>query len=97
MQAFLLPKNRKAYLDLATKEPQGLSRSDGERPDGFTLTPWREGCCLIWDITVANTTTISYLPTTALTAGSAAESGTTCKLVKNMKTCHKDKHLCVSP
>ena len=49
----------------ATKEPQGLSRSDSKRPDGLTLTPCREGRCLVWDITVADTTTISYLPTTA--------------------------------
>ena len=27
----------------ATKEPTGLSRSDGRRPDGMTLTPWQNG------------------------------------------------------
>jgi len=27
----------------ATKEPQGLSRSDGKRPDGITLIPWQAG------------------------------------------------------
>ena len=37
-----------------TKEPQGLSRSDGKRSDGLTLIPWCEGRCLIWDITVAD-------------------------------------------
>jgi len=24
------------------KEPQGLSRADGKRPDGPTMVPWRE-------------------------------------------------------
>ena len=61
----------------ATKEPQGLSRYDGKRPDGLTLTPWREGRCLIWDITVADTTAIYHLPTTAITAGCTAELAAT--------------------
>ena len=63
------------------KEPQDLSRSDGKRLDGLTLTPWREDHCLIWDMTVADTTATSYLPSTAITAGSAAESAAMCKLV----------------
>ena len=45
----------------ATKEPQGRSRSDGKRPDGLILAPWREGRCLIWNITVADTIAIPYL------------------------------------
>ena len=32
-------------------EPQGLSRSDGKRPDGMTITPWAQGHLLIWDAT----------------------------------------------
>ena len=52
------------------------------RPDCLTLTPWHEGCCLIWDITVADTTATSFLTTTAITAGSAAELAATRKLVK---------------
>jgi len=31
-----------------TKEPNGLSRSDGKRPDGLTLVPWKEGKPLTW-------------------------------------------------
>ena len=27
----------------AIKEPNGLARADGKRPDGLTLVPWREG------------------------------------------------------
>src|SRR5688572_26976040 len=39
----------------STKEPVGLSRSDGKRPDGLTLIPWQGGRNLIWDVTVADT------------------------------------------
>ena len=35
-----------------TKEPQGLSRSDGKRPDGLTLVPWQSGKPLVWNVTV---------------------------------------------
>ena len=43
----------------ATREPAGLLRSDGKRPDGLTLIPWCEGRCLVWDVTVADTTAAS--------------------------------------
>ena len=66
----------------ATKQPQGLSRSDGKKLDDLTLTPWHEGRYLIWKITAADTTAISYLPTTAITAGNAAKLTAKCKLVK---------------
>ena len=36
-------------------EPAGISRSDGKRPDGLTLVPWREGKSLIWDSTCVDT------------------------------------------
>ncbi|XP_063538102.1 uncharacterized protein LOC134747408 [Cydia strobilella] len=32
-------------------EPQGLSRTDGKRPDGLTLVPWAKGRSLLWDAT----------------------------------------------
>ena len=32
---------------LSTMEPTGLSRSDGKRPDGFTLVPWSAGKSII--------------------------------------------------
>src|SRR5688572_12048503 len=56
----------------AVKEPPG-SRSDGKRPDGLTLIPWRSGRCLTWDVTVADTVAPSYVPTTSNQAGGAAE------------------------
>ena len=35
----------------AIKEPQGISRQDGKRPDGATLLPWERGRPLLWDFT----------------------------------------------
>jgi hypothetical protein len=66
----------------ATKEPVGLSRSDGKRPDGLTLIPWKSGKGLIWDVTVADTLAPSYLADTSSTPGSAAEKAATKKITK---------------
>jgi hypothetical protein len=56
-----------------TKEPNGLFRSDGKRPDGLTLIPWREGRCLCWDVTVICPLAASYLPSACGASGSVAE------------------------
>ena len=58
----------------STKEPSGLVRADGKRPDGLTLIPWQGGRNLTWDVTVADTLAASHLPTTSRLAGGAAES-----------------------
>src|SRR6218665_2756627 len=57
----------------AIKEPQGILRSDGRRPDGTTLIPRRAGRNLVWDAAVIDTLAPSYLQATAATAGAAAE------------------------
>ena len=57
----------------SAKEPAGLIRSDGRRPDGLTLIPWRVGRCLVWDATVTDTNAASYLSDTSQTVGAAAE------------------------
>lgn len=57
----------------SAKEPVGLLRTDGKRPDGLTLIPWRAGRSLVWDVTVTDTLANSYLPRTSRTAGAAAE------------------------
>ena len=44
-----------------TKEPVGLIRQDGKRPDGLTLIPWQRGRPLTWDITIAHTLAGSYV------------------------------------
>jgi hypothetical protein len=66
----------------ATKEPVGLSRSDGERPDGLTLIPWHAGRSLTWDVTVTHTLAESYLSVTPLTPGRAAELAASRKVDK---------------
>ena len=63
----------------STKEPTGLVRADGKRPDGLTLIPWQGGKNLTWDVTVADTLAASHLATTSRMAGSAAESASTKK------------------
>lgn len=57
----------------AIKEPSGLTRSDGKRPDGQTLIPWSDGRTLLWDATVVDTVAASYIQETAGAAGGAAE------------------------
>ena len=38
----------------AVREPPGLCRRDGKRPDGLTLVPWAHGKCMVWDVTVVD-------------------------------------------
>ena len=57
----------------AVKEPTGLSRTDGKRPDGMTMVPWQEGRAALWDVTERDTLADSYIASTSLLAGSAAE------------------------
>lgn len=42
-------------------EPTCLTRTDGKRPDGLSLVPWREGKCLVWDFTCADTLAPSHV------------------------------------
>ena len=39
----------------STKDPAGLLRGDGKRPNGLTLVPWQSGSSLTWDVTVVDT------------------------------------------
>ena len=58
----------------AIMEAAGLSGSDGKRPAGMTLVPWREGLAVLWDVTVRDTLAdTTYLEMTSSTAGAAAE------------------------
>ena len=56
----------------ATKEPHGLTRSDGKRPDGLTLVLWQRGKPLSWDVTVICPLADSYVELAAQEARSAA-------------------------
>jgi len=62
------------------KEPQGLSRADGKRPDGLTMV--REGKPLTWDVAVVCPLAESYIGDSATNAGSAAEAAATHKATK---------------
>ena len=42
-------------------EPSSLSRSDGKRPDGLSMMPWKQGRCLVWDVTCPDTLALSHL------------------------------------
>jgi len=58
----------------ALKEPSGLLRTDGKRPDSVTLLPWKQGKCVTWDFTVSDTMAQSYVHETSQTPGAAAEA-----------------------
>ena len=41
-------------------EPSGIYRSDGNRPDGASVVPWRCGKILVWDATCVDTLAPSH-------------------------------------
>ena len=45
----------------AILEPLGLSRTDGKRPDGLSITPWSNDCPLVWDATCWDTFAPSHI------------------------------------
>ena len=56
----------------STLEPSGLFRSDGKRPDGITIAPWRFGRSLVWDVTCPDTYASSYVQQSTSEAGAVA-------------------------
>ena len=62
-----------------SKEPSGLVRTDGKRPDGCTLIPWCTVRALTWDDTVACTVADSYIHDSSRTPGAVAELAATRK------------------
>ncbi len=56
----------------AVREPEGLCRVDGKKPDGITRIPYVNGLELIWDATVVDTLCISYVANSSVKEGSAA-------------------------
>jgi len=66
----------------AVKEPSGLARSDGKRPDGLSLIPWSAGKSVSWDVTVACTLAESYINIASKTAASVAELASDKKISK---------------
>ena len=66
----------------AVKEPTGLTRTDGKRPDGSTLVPWSAGKCVIWNVTIADTMAPSYAAISSVSAGLVADQSSARKLAK---------------
>ena len=62
------------------KEPAGLCRTDGKRPDGMTLIPWKAGKPVVWDVTIICTTASSYIDSCTRQVGAAAEIAATRKM-----------------
>ena len=58
----------------ANKEPSGLLKLDGKRPDGLTLVRCQNGRYLTWDATVVDSLASSYLSAISSLPGSAAET-----------------------
>ena len=65
-----------------TKEPVGLFRTDGKRPDGLILMPWQSGKSLCWDVTVTYPLANSYVTRAAQEAGAVVELAASRKLEK---------------
>ena len=55
-------------------EPVGMCRDDGKRPDGATVIPWKQGKCLVWDVTCVNTIARSHITSAASQAGSPSSA-----------------------
>ena len=53
-------------------EPSGLYCSDGKRPDGITVMPWKDGKLLMWDATCPDTFASSYVALATSEAGAVA-------------------------
>jgi len=65
-----------------TKEPFGISRTDGKRPGGLNLTPWQPGKFLAVNFIVVNTLADSYISSTPLSADNVAEITIERKILK---------------
>ena len=57
-------------------------RSDGKRPDGLILVPWKGGKSLAWAVTAVCTVADSYIAATAREARAAAERAAELKISK---------------
>ena len=69
-------------------EPNGLTRTDGKRPDGITLAPWEEGKQLVWDVTCGN-----LLARSRIEKGYVANPGAAAEDAEELKTA---KYVCLT-
>ena len=65
-------------------EPSGLLRSDGKRPDGVTMVPWKQGKPLVWDATCPDTLAPSYRDMASIRTGAVAAAAEERKVAKYM-------------
>ena len=75
-------------------EPTGLYRSDGKRPDGATLVPWKRGKVLVWDATCPDTLAPSHSSLAIREAGAVAADA---EHRKQQKYAHLDGSLFFVP
>ena len=75
-------------------EPTGLLRSDGKRPDGMTLVPWKCGQLLVWDATCPDTFAPSYRRQATSAAGKIAAAA---EELKAGKYAHLDQVYLFNP
>ena len=75
-------------------EPSGLYRSDGNRPDGVTMTPWSNGRLLVWDATCVDSFCDSHRQAASLEAGGAAAQA---ERNKARKYVHLDRAYMLQP
>jgi len=66
----------------AVKEPVGLIRQDGKRPDGTTILPWSRGKPLAWHVAVPDTYADDHVGNTAMEKGASAILAATNKTKK---------------
>ena len=69
-------------------EPNGLTRTDGKRPDGITIAPWEEGKQLVWDVTC-----VDLLAPSRIENGSVANPGTAAGDAEDLETA---KYVCLT-
>ena len=63
-------------------EPSGLYRSDGKRPDGATIIPWKRGKILVWDATCPDTLAQSHQALATRDGGAVANDAESRKHAK---------------
>ena len=64
----------------SVREPLGVSRCDGKRPDGMTIFPWKQGRPLLWDFTCGDTLAPSSINQSAKEPGKVASNAETRKI-----------------
>ena len=70
-------------------EPSGIGQSDGKRPDGSTVTPWRCGRALAWDYTCPDTFAPSHVMLATSEAGAVADQAEVRKMkYANLQSSH---------